>query len=70
MEFIRGQKLTSLPKHEIRALVDVGQTAFLVQLLDVGYLHAGELRPAQHLVSCAAAIQILTLHACTVSACL
>ena len=42
MEFIRGQKLTSLPKHEIRELVDVGQTAFLVQLLDVGYLHAGQ----------------------------
>ena len=40
MEFIRGQKLASLPRAEIRALVDVGQTAFLVQLLDVGYLHA------------------------------
>ena len=47
MEFIRGQKLTSLPKHEIRALVDVGQTAFLVQLLDVGYLHAGQHWAAQ-----------------------
>ena len=40
MEFIRGQKLASLPRAEIKALVDVGQTAFLVQLLDVGYLHA------------------------------
>ncbi|CAK0781480.1 hypothetical protein CVIRNUC_005384 [Coccomyxa viridis] len=40
MEFIRGQKLASLPRAEIRALVEVGQTAFLVQLLDVGYLHA------------------------------
>ena len=40
MEFIRGQKLASLPRAEIRALVDVGQNAFLVQLLDVGYLHA------------------------------
>ena len=40
MEFIRGVKLASLPRAEIRALVDVGQTAFLVQLLDVGYLHA------------------------------
>ncbi len=42
MEFIRGQKLTSLPKHEIRELVEVGANAFLVQLLDVGYLHAGQ----------------------------
>lgn len=43
MEFIRGQKLTSLPKQEIRDLVEVGANAFLVQLLDVGYLHAGQL---------------------------
>jgi len=45
MEFIRGQSLASLPKHEIRSLVEVGQNAFLVQLLDVGYLHAGQHYP-------------------------
>ena len=45
MEFIRGQSLASLPKHEIRSLVEVGQNAFLVQLLDVGYLHAGQHHP-------------------------
>ena len=42
MEFVRGQKLSLLPREEIRSLVEVGQNAFLVQLLDVGYLHAGE----------------------------
>ena len=41
MEFVRGQKLSLLPREEIRSLVEVGQNAFLVQLLDVGYLHAG-----------------------------
>ncbi len=42
MEFVRGQKLSLLPREEIRSLVEVGQNAFLVQLLDVGYLHAGD----------------------------
>lgn len=42
MEFVRGQKLSLLPREEIRSLVEVGQNAFLVQLLDVGYLHAGK----------------------------
>ena len=50
MEFIRGQKLTSLPKHEIRELVEIGANAFLVQLLDVGYLHAGQLVEPLHSV--------------------
>ena len=32
-------KLTTLPSDEIRDLVGVGQEAFLVQLLEVGFFH-------------------------------
>lgn len=36
MEWVTGVKLASLPAAEIRALVKVGQEAFLTQLLDIG----------------------------------
>jgi predicted unusual protein kinase regulating ubiquinone biosynthesis (AarF/ABC1/UbiB family) len=39
MEWITGVKLTTLPPDEIRDLVGVGQEAFLVQLLEVGFFH-------------------------------
>ena len=39
MEWVTGVKLTTLPAEEIRALVGVGQEAFLVQLLEVGFIH-------------------------------
>ncbi len=41
MEWITGVKLTTLQPDEVRALVRVGQEAFLTQLLDVGYFHGG-----------------------------
>jgi predicted unusual protein kinase regulating ubiquinone biosynthesis (AarF/ABC1/UbiB family) len=44
MEWVTGVKLTTLPPDEIRTLVGVGQEAFLVQLLEIGFFH-GE--PAQ-----------------------
>lgn len=40
MEFIRGSKLSLLPPEEIRRLVKVGQDAFLVQLLEIGFFHS------------------------------
>jgi predicted unusual protein kinase regulating ubiquinone biosynthesis (AarF/ABC1/UbiB family) len=39
MEWITGVKLTTLPPDEIMDLVGVGQEAFLVQLLEVGFFH-------------------------------
>lgn len=39
MEWVGGVKLTTLPADEIRSLVGVGQEAFLVQLLEVGFIH-------------------------------
>lgn len=39
MEWITGVKLTTLPPDEIQDLVGVGQEAFLVQLLEVGFFH-------------------------------
>lgn len=39
MEWVTGVKLTTLPPDEIRDLVGVGQEAFLVQLLEVGFFH-------------------------------
>ena len=36
MEWVTGEKLTRLPQDEVRALVGVGQQAFLAQLLDFG----------------------------------
>jgi predicted unusual protein kinase regulating ubiquinone biosynthesis (AarF/ABC1/UbiB family) len=40
MEFIGGVKLSTLPPEEIRRLVKVGQDAFLVQLLEIGFMHS------------------------------
>lgn len=39
MEWVTGVKLTTLEPPEIRSLVGVGQEAFLVQLLEVGFIH-------------------------------
>jgi predicted unusual protein kinase regulating ubiquinone biosynthesis (AarF/ABC1/UbiB family) len=39
MEWVTGVKLTTLPSDEIRRLVGVGQEAFLVQLLEIGFFH-------------------------------
>eukprot|EP00878_Enallax_costatus_P022842 GHUV01024272.1.p1 GENE.GHUV01024272.1~~GHUV01024272.1.p1 ORF type:complete len:684 (+),score=139.67 GHUV01024272.1:232-2283(+) len=39
MEWVTGVKLTTLPSDEVRSLVGVGQEAFLVQLLEVGFFH-------------------------------
>lgn len=39
MEWVTGVKLTTLPPDEVRGLVGVGQEAFLVQLLEVGFFH-------------------------------
>jgi predicted unusual protein kinase regulating ubiquinone biosynthesis (AarF/ABC1/UbiB family) len=39
MEWVTGVKLTTLPSDEVRGLVGVGQEAFLVQLLEVGFFH-------------------------------
>lgn len=39
MDWVTGVKLTTLPAEEVRALVGVGQEAFLVQLLEVGFFH-------------------------------
>eukprot|EP00879_Flechtneria_rotunda_P007223 GHRR01007579.1.p1 GENE.GHRR01007579.1~~GHRR01007579.1.p1 ORF type:complete len:633 (+),score=243.40 GHRR01007579.1:333-2231(+) len=39
MEWVTGVKLTSLPAEEVKRLVGVGQEAFLVQLLEVGFFH-------------------------------
>lgn len=39
MEWVTGVKLTTLPAEEVRSLVGVGQEAFLVQLLEVGFFH-------------------------------
>jgi hypothetical protein len=57
MEWITGVKLTTLPPDEIRDLVGVGQEAFLVQLLEVGFFHGdphpGECRPPVVRLECA-----------------
>ena len=42
MEWVTGVKLTGLPAAEVRALVAVGQEAFLTQLLEVGFFHGGK----------------------------
>jgi predicted unusual protein kinase regulating ubiquinone biosynthesis (AarF/ABC1/UbiB family) len=39
MEWVTGVKLTTLPCEQIRALVKIGQEAFLTQLLDIGFFH-------------------------------
>lgn len=39
MEWVSGVKLTTLEPEEIRQLAAVGQEAFLVQLLEVGFFH-------------------------------
>lgn len=39
MEWVTGVKLTTLSPPEIRALVKVGQEAFLTQLLEIGFFH-------------------------------
>lgn len=39
MEWVTGVKLTTLAPEEIRSLARVGQEAFLVQLLEVGFFH-------------------------------
>lgn len=39
MEWVTGVKLTTLTPEEVRALVKVGQEAFLTQLLDIGFFH-------------------------------
>jgi hypothetical protein len=39
MEWVTGVKLTTLEPPEIRSLVGVGQEAFLVQLLEIGFIH-------------------------------
>jgi len=46
MEWVTGVKLTTLEPAEIRSLVGVGQEAFLVQLLEVGFLH-GDPHPGE-----------------------
>lgn len=38
-QWINGVKLTTLPPAEIKALVKVGQAAFLTQLLEIGFIH-------------------------------
>ena len=38
-QWIQGVKLTTLQPAEIRALVKVGQAAFLTQLLEIGFIH-------------------------------
>lgn len=40
MEFVRGVKLNTLEPQEIRRLVKIGQDAFLVQLLEIGFMHS------------------------------
>lgn len=46
MEWVTGVKLTTLEPEEIRRLVGVGQEAFLVQLLEVGFIH-GDPHPGE-----------------------
>lgn len=46
MEWVSGVKLTTLPPEEIRSLVGVGQEAFLVQLLEIGFIH-GDPHPGE-----------------------
>ncbi len=58
MEWVTGVKLTTLPAEEIRALVKVGQAAFLTQLLEIGLIHGdphpGNLLKVSHtkLITC------------------
>ena len=42
MDWLTGVKLTTLEPAEVRELVKVGQEAFLIQLLDIGFFHGGE----------------------------
>ena len=42
MDWLTGVKLTTLDPAEVRELVKVGQEAFLIQLLDIGFFHGGE----------------------------
>jgi len=37
--WINGVKLSTLPQHEIRDLITLGQEVFLTQLLDIGFFH-------------------------------
>merc|ERR1719484_263376 len=39
-EWLDGVKLSELPAAETRRLIDVGQEAFLIQLLELGFFHA------------------------------
>jgi tRNA A-37 threonylcarbamoyl transferase component Bud32 len=54
MEWVTGVKLTTLPAEEVRELVGVGQEAFLVQLLEVGFFHGdphpGNLLKVRHVM--------------------
>jgi predicted unusual protein kinase regulating ubiquinone biosynthesis (AarF/ABC1/UbiB family) len=56
MEWVTGVKLTTLPPEEVRDLVGVGQEAFLVQLLEVGFFHGdphpGNLLKVRHPPCC------------------
>eukprot|EP00933_Yihiella_yeosuensis_P047587 TRINITY_DN4343_c6_g1_i1.p1 TRINITY_DN4343_c6_g1~~TRINITY_DN4343_c6_g1_i1.p1 ORF type:complete len:874 (-),score=166.46 TRINITY_DN4343_c6_g1_i1:116-2737(-) len=37
--WVNGVKLSSLPQHEIQAMIELGQEVFLTQLLDMGFFH-------------------------------
>lgn len=39
MEWVTGVKLTGLPTQDIQDLVKIGQEAFLLQLLEIGFFH-------------------------------
>jgi hypothetical protein len=46
MDWLTGVELTTLEPAELRELVKVGQEAFLIQLLDIGFFHGGEREPS------------------------
>lgn len=49
MEWVTGVKLTRLQPEQLRKLSDIGQAAFLTQLLDFGFFH-GDPHPGNLLV--------------------
>lgn len=49
MEWVSGVKLTRLQPEQLRKLSDIGQAAFLTQLLDFGFFH-GDPHPGNLLV--------------------